>query len=321
MDNEIGNDDSAPLRKRPRREGARGLHPLWFIRKDGQVTGPHPHRVVSSFLIIGRLDPDHEISTDGKIWERIREHPELIPEGLLNQDPALQPELLRKRLNEDERVGGRRQRNGVRKQDGEMRHSERRAPETVSWRVARKLRLEQLRKTRRQGEPTLRGIRWTLIMAPVLALGALFLAALDQGQLDGWPLPDCQAAPAPGINWNHCDFSGMNFDSVHLDGATLRNANLQGTSLRSARLRNADFSYANLRSARLDRSRFDDAILRGANLSGASLMGANLAGADLRYADLRDARLAGASLASARLDRALWTNGQRCGDESLGYCR
>jgi uncharacterized protein YjbI with pentapeptide repeats len=219
-------------------------------------------------------------------------------------------------------VGGRRQRESWLQSSGEKRRNERRAPESMTLRVVRRLRLERIRQGRKPREMPSRGVQWALILTPLLALAALVLAAgLDRMSNPETLPPDCGAAPAPGIVWNHCDLSGLDLRMSRLDGASLRNANLRASNLNASSMRAVDLSFADLRSARLERSQLDGAVFRGANLAGASLLGANLSGADFSHADLRNAELFGANLADARLDRALWVDGRQCGEGSLGTCR
>ncbi len=61
--------------------------------------------------------------------------------------------------------------------------------------------------------------------------------------------------------------------------------------------------------------------LTGADLRGAYLVGASLRKATLRNADLRGAKIGGASFNGADLTGAIWTNGKKCGDGSIGYCK
>lgn len=323
MDDLMGHEDSgAP--ESPRGPGARQARPsLWFVCKDGQVSGPYPDRVIASFVVLGRLEPGHEISQDGETWSRIAEYPHLLPKGLLDpQDPLAREELLHQQLREDERVGGRRRREQWLESSNEKRHEERRAPENGTLRMTRRLRLEQIRKGRERRETPSRGLLWALIFTPLLALAALILtAALDRVSESRTAPPDCSAAAATGIDWSHCDLSGLDLRRSRLDDAILRNTQFRATNLHSSSLHRADLSFADLRSANLDRSQLDGAVLRGANLAGTSLIGADLSGADLRHADLRGARLSGADLAGARLDRTIWVDGHRCGDGSVGTCR
>ncbi len=58
----------------------------------------------------------------------------------------------------------------------------------------------------------------------------------------------------------------------------------------------------------------------GCDLSGANLSGANLSGANLRQASLEGADLSKADLTGAKLSNATWTDGRKCGPDSIGKC-
>jgi len=62
------------------------------------------------------------------------------------------------------------------------------------------------------------------------------------------------------------------------------------------------------------------ANLSGANLSGANLSGANLSNAWLIDANLSKAKITKAIFDGATLDGAVWTDGKKCVDGSMGEC-
>ena len=104
-------------------------------------------------------------------------------------------------------------------------------------------------------------------------------------------IPDCNAAPAPGVNWSGCDKSTLSDD-----GLDLRNANLQGTIFSGNIMYMWDLSGADMSGAQLDGGETLFSALRGANLSGATLDGRYIEYLDLSSADLQQASLAGAYL-------------------------
>ncbi len=61
--------------------------------------------------------------------------------------------------------------------------------------------------------------------------------------------------------------------------------------------------------------------LTGANLRGAALIGASFRNATLRNANLKGARIGGVSFSGADLSGAIWIDGQRCGEGSIGSCK
>jgi uncharacterized protein YjbI with pentapeptide repeats len=61
-------------------------------------------------------------------------------------------------------------------------------------------------------------------------------------------IPDCGAAPAPGVDWSGCDLTGVKLLRAHLEGANLTAANLTNADLvgvnLSANLYRADLTGA-----------------------------------------------------------------------------
>ena len=75
-----------------------------------------------------------------------------------------------------------------------------------------------------------------------------------------------------------------------------------------------------LSGADLSASNLYNADLTGTDLSEADLTGANLRRANLSDANLRDADLTDADLSGANLSGAIWTNGVRFEEGSIGQC-
>ncbi len=126
---------------------------------------------------------------------------------------------------------------------------------------------------------------------------------------------------------------------MDLRGADLSFANLYRVDLTGARLTGVDFTWANLAQAQLEGAILDDANLNGAQLGGAVITGASLrrtrlggadfsnaklSGSDLQGADVEDFSFDGittsVNLTGADLSRAVWIDGTRCGDRSIGRC-
>jgi len=166
-----------------------------------------------------------------------------------------------------------------------------------------------------------RGFPWRSALVLLLGLSSILGLALWVGRPDGLDGPDCQARPAPGVNWRQCRLPGVDVGSASLVGANLNSALLRQGRFMGVDLSAADLRYADLRQADLSYSLLVGSRLLGADLRRASLVSADLRRADLRFADLRGASLGGADLGAARLARAIWVDGRTCGEGSLGRCR
>ena len=169
-------------------------------------------------------------------------------------------------------------------------------------------------------------------MTPRLLLAALPTAFFLATALPPEPaLAGCTDPPAPGVNWQRCNFDGLDLSQVDLVGARLRDGSFFRTTLDGADLSGSESYRAKFINASLIGSLFEGADLQQADLTKSDLSGADLSNADLRNARLTRASLRGANLTGARtggtdffradLTGATWTDGLRvCGEGSIGRC-
>ena len=75
----------------------------------------------------------------------------------------------------------------------------------------------------------------------VLLLRVLLLFYLSG---HGLAFAACDDAPAPHVNWAHCDMSGRDFSGKDLSNAVLTKANFDGANLSGALLENTDLNFA-----------------------------------------------------------------------------
>ncbi|MGM0670739.1 pentapeptide repeat-containing protein [Thioalkalivibrio sp.] len=296
-----------------------GRHELWYTRRDSQVCGPYPQRSIGRFLILGRLRPDDEISLDRETWWRIDQRPHLIPEELQNaHTPEGRERLEQARLREDERRRERRH-DAPPPEIRERRKADRRCPESPETVSHRQQWAEILERPAPPWTQWFRGPRpWIaggLAVAAALALLIGFGIAFERDTG-----PDCDASPAPGINWNYCDKAGADLRDGDLTGASLHSTRLAGARLQGARLADADLRFADLSLAGLEGADLAGANLTGADLLQTRLADASLERANLTHANLTGAEMAGARLDNARLDRSIWTDGRTCARGSIGTC-
>lgn len=297
-----------------------GTQELWFTRRNGEIRGPHPGGLISRFLLIGRLTPDDEVSQDRENWQRIREHPELIPDELQHADtPEGRERLLRARMREDERLRDRRAGSPSAEVDHDRRGPDRRRPEPPEVISHRQKRAQWLSRQKASLDAAMRGpTPWIVAASATLVAVLLFFWATDRGAPPAPPA--CHLPPAPEVNWSYCRMPGLDLRGVDLSRALLRSTDLLGSRLDGARLVDADLSYADLQRTRLDRADLRGARLTGAALQNAVLTDARLDGADLSFANLTAASIAGARLNGAILDRAVWIDGRICSTGSVGTC-
>lgn len=289
---------------------------LWFIRRNGQVKGPYPSGTVRRFVLLGRVQMRDRISYDRSSWQQVADVPEVIPpevrKALAEGDPD---QLLLPRMREDERNGRERR---VQSEDAvyrQRRKGERRKAELEIMQQHRRAKTDLAE--RRQKRP--------LPLVAILVAGSLVLLAIGFGLYLGAPPaipdPDCNAKPAPGVNWRNCRLDGISLEGVNLDGALMNNASMRRARLSGSQINQGDLNYLDLSEADLSYTELKQAALKGAALRGSDLSYSDLSGADLRFADLTGANLGGAKLHQARFGNAIWINGEQCLPDSVGACR
>jgi len=279
---------------------------IWYVRRKGQVTGPFPAGQISQFLVLGRIRADDEVSQDRETWLMVRQVRELIPDVLLAKPDD---EMARERLKAARRWA-----------------DERRMEEGKSWEGGERRKAAGDQKPRATENLALPRTR--LRPATVIAIVAISIVAmaglialafiLPSGQVVS--VAQCEAPPAPGVNWSYCRKSGAQYLQANLREAKLNSVQLNGASLSGADLSGADISYADLSNAHLSLANLAAANLKGANLRYADLRNADLRDADLSYADLTNARIDGINLDGARLDYTIWIDGTTCAPGSEGRC-
>jgi len=289
---------------------------LWFVRRDGEVKGPYPSGGVRRFVLLGRVRMEDQVSQDRKRWQRVADVPEVVPpevrKALAEGDVE---QLIVPRMREDERNGRERRVHSDDEVYRQRRKGERRQAELEIMQQHRKAKTDLVE--RRQKRP--------LPLAGILVTGTLVLLAIGSGFYLGAPPaipdPDCQAQPAPGVNWRNCRLDGVMLEGVDLNGALINNGRMQQARLSGSQINRGQLDYLDLSQADLSYAELRQTSLKGATLRGADLSYADLSGADLSFADLTGANLGGARLEQARLDNAIWIGGEQCGPDSLGGCR
>lgn len=282
-------------------------HGQWYIRKDGEISGPFNGSIITNHIIVGRLSMRDEVSADKRHWLPLQQQTPLHP------DP---PDTDKAKRHLDERTGlDRREQQLTPPPEAKQRQGERRADEPDIELERRELRRTLMHKYRNRHERML----WPLLIT-CSALVAITLLAVFYPTTIPVPLPNCAAPPSPEVNWNNCLKSDSQLGGEDLTAAKLRNTDLTGANMMNAALASADIAYSDLRYANLSYSNLENSILLGTNLTQADLSNANLTQADLSYADLTNANLANANIEGVRFDHAIWLNGQICAPGSIGQC-
>lgn len=267
------------------------INQLWFVRHEGRVTGHFPIKEILHAISTEKIALSDEISPDQVNWMPLKRFPGLAAE------PSRQETV--ENLDEDEK-----------------QWLEERAKAAQRWATPP--------EPRNFSEPRQPLLKWLGGIAALLAVVGLATFVTLQWQepkvppkaIITSPIPACDTAPSPKVNWRGCDKSGILLRDSNLAGANLSRARLNSTDLSSSQLVSANLSQADLSYATLNQANMAHAMLEGANLNFAELRGA-----DLSHANLRDANLADAALDGARLDHATWSDGRICAVDSTSQCR
>ena len=76
----------------------------WYIRVKSKVHGPFPNQLIGSYLILGRINLNTEVSQDEENWSPVNNYKALVPEVVLNaHTPEGAKALMLARVREDER--------------------------------------------------------------------------------------------------------------------------------------------------------------------------------------------------------------------------
>lgn len=264
-------------------------HRLWYIKHGSHVSGPFPEALVASYLLLGRLHEDDQVSLNSLDWQPPRAFPELndalsrlVSESDANADPSWREERhnaalrwLDDRKSPDPRRPDADSPDGVRhRRSGKERRQQVEGEEIKHYRQARAQFESWLRRPAGRQAQLRVGLA---VLTVVLVLVAVLVPATKPLLVNlSMHAASCEDPPAPRVRWSQCV----------KDGVLLVGADLQGAELLGASLKAADLRYANLTSA---------------NLSQADLTGADITG--------------------ARLANAIWPDGRVCAARSVGTCQ
>ncbi|MCW8853259.1 MAG: pentapeptide repeat-containing protein [Gammaproteobacteria bacterium] len=280
----------------------------WYIRNGNRIQGPFPNQLISSYLVLGRIELDTEISQDQEHWAPVRNYKALVPEVVLNAHTSEgAKELMLARVREDERCS----------QAGDFEDTEldRRENEDQVVKLHRQLRDDVLKSYRTKPELNIRNLVIVITIFIILLLLIIVLRPVNEEAQ-----ADCSSTPERGVNWSHCNKQGQNLSGLDLSASRFESSRLNNADFSRARLDNSNFSYADLSQALMQQASMPGVKMVGAILRQTNLQGANLSNADLSYAELEGANLDEAVLDGVRFDNAIWINGETCLSGSTGTC-
>jgi pentapeptide repeat protein len=285
----------------------------WFIRRNGQVKGPFLSAQITRNILLGRLRPNDELSSDEHNWQQVAMHRELYPD-VMQETPVDNEKVDIAKTQEDERVLEQRIHKQSMAQE-RRRTRDRRGDESEAMLVHRKHRTEMNDAYENSiKRPQMPILSILLMVIVIIAFG--FVLTPENRNLQS----DCALPPSKGVNWSNCNFIKLNAENQNLELAILTDAKLNESKLLGANLSGSNMAYAEIAESDLSYANLESVRLIGANLKHSDLRYANLKDADLSYADLSNALLAGANISNTRFDNAIWTDGTLCKKGSVGSC-
>ena len=149
-------------------------------------------------------------------------------------------------------------------------------------------------------------------------------AKCDDPLGDGVDYTNCRFSDGQDLQGSYLPNSNLSFTGfiqVNFDKSIMMNSILAYGSFSESSFVRANLYESNLQGANLEKSNFTSANLTRAKFFGASLIEANFTNANLYEADFTSANILNAVFEGANLNNATWTNGEKCGFDSIGACK
>ncbi len=282
----------------------------WYVRQDGNITGPFSQQVISNNVKLGRLSVHDELSSDKISWSLIQ------LSGIFSHPTNTHNEHSQRLLDERDGFDRRQTQDKAEEQSFKARRQkERRSPEVYANILRRQLRTELLQKYRDRATLSKRPFLALILLVTVIAIVAIVFPTKIP-----MPSANCNALPIANVDWSNCSKMYVNLTSKNLAGAQLTNSQFFSAKLMNVNLDNADLAYADLRLSDLSYSSMVSANLLGSDLQNVDLSYADLSNANLAFANLAGAKLGAANLENTNLSKAIWINGKTCAPDSIGHC-
>ena len=163
-----------------------------------------------------------------------------------------------------------------------------------------------------------------IIVLSFLMLPNLSNAACDDPLKDGVDYTNCRFSDGQDLKGSFLPNSNLSFAGfiqVNFDKSIMMNSILAYGIFSESSFVRANLYETNLQGANLEKSNFTSANLTRAKFFGASLIEANFTNANLYEADFTSANILNAVFEGANLNNAIWTNGEKCGSDSIGACK
>ena len=154
-------------------------------------------------------------------------------------------------------------------------------------------------------------------------LSNLANAGCDDPLKDGVDYTNCRFSEGQDLKGSYLPNSNLSFSSfiqVNFNKSIMMNSILAFGMFSESTFIRANLYESNFQGANFEKSDFTSANLTRANFTGTTLIEANFKNANLMEANFTSANLTNASFEGANLNGATWTDGKKCGTNSIGTC-
>ena len=148
-------------------------------------------------------------------------------------------------------------------------------------------------------------------------------AGCDDPLGDGVDYTNCRFSDGQNLEGRYLPNSNLSFASfiqVNFNKSIMMNSILAFGSFSEAAFVRANLYETNFQGANLEKTDFTSANLTRAKFLGASLIEANFTNSNLFEADFTSSNILNAKFEGANLNNAIWTDGAKCGPNSIGEC-
>ena len=148
-------------------------------------------------------------------------------------------------------------------------------------------------------------------------------AGCDDTIADGVDYTNCRFSEGQDLKGSYLPNSNLSFSSfiqVNFNKSIMMNSILAFGMFSESTFIRANLYESNFQGANFEKSDFTSANLTRANFTGTTLIEANFKNANLMEANFTSANLTNASFEGANLNGATWTDGKKCGTNSIGIC-
>ena len=149
-------------------------------------------------------------------------------------------------------------------------------------------------------------------------------AGCDDSLSDSVDYSSCQLSDGQNLSGSYLPNSNLSFSGfvqVIFDKSMMMNSILAFGNYPESSFVRANLYESNLQGANFEKSNLTSSNLTRVNFTGASLIEANFKNANLFEANLTGANIMNANFEGANLNNATWTDGKKCGIESIGVCK